>query len=113
PVSLAYEIEKKSLLNGLRYYFSKTGPVFVIVVILITLWNLLSLILLIAAFFNGKLDLTIRIFFFLLIGYLVFACGPGGYARFKTSIYPFILYLIPLGYEVLRISNTNFKYRVK
>jgi hypothetical protein len=68
-----------------------------------------------AGFFSRNLNITSRVFLFLLIGYIVFACGPGGYARFKVSILPFMIFLLPYGYEVMRKTITSYckKYAVR
>jgi hypothetical protein len=101
PVSLRYEIEKKGLFHGLNSFLGKVNFTLIIFVFLIAMWNAFCLLLLIAALFSKKIEIVQRIFLFVLIFYIVFACGPGGYARFKTSIYPFILYLLPFGYQVI------------
>jgi len=101
PVSLLYEINKKGLFNGIIFYLKNVNILLILMVFLIAIWNVISLSLLLASFYSNKIEILQKIFLFLLILYIVFACGPGGYARFKTSIYPFVLYLIPFGVPVI------------
>lgn len=108
-ISLLYEIEKKGLKVGAQYYFSNIDFVMFLVVLLIFVWNVLCLPLLFAAFFNTKLPLPLRIFIFILLTYIVFVSGPGGYARFKTAIYPLILLLLPFGAEIINQKIMAYK----
>lgn len=108
-ISLLYEIEKKGLKVGAQYYFSNVNFVMFLVVLLIFVWNVLCLPLLFAAFFNSKLPIPLRIFIFILLTYIVFVSGPGGYARFKTAIYPIILILIPFGADVMKQKFIVYK----
>lgn len=108
-ISLLYEVEKKGLFYGLRYYFSNVELCMLLIVILIFFWNAISLFFICLSFFNDKLPLTVRIFIFLLIAYIVFVSGPGGYARFKTSIYPIMLLMVPLGVEKFKLKVVEYK----
>ncbi len=101
-ISLLYEIEKRGLKSGLQYYFSNVDFLMFLVVLLIFVWNVLCLPLLLFSFFNSKLPLPLRIFIFILLAYIVFVSGPGGYARFKTAIYPIILILLPFGADKMK-----------
>ena len=80
-----------------------------LVVLLIFVWNVLCLPLLFAAFFNTKLPIPLRIYIFILLAYIVFVSGPGGYARFKTAIYPIVLILIPFGADVMKQKFIAYK----
>lgn len=73
------------------------------------MWNVLCLPLLFAAFFNTKLPIPLRIYIFILLTYIVFVSGPGGYARFKTAIYPIVLILIPFGADVMKKKFIAYK----
>jgi uncharacterized membrane protein YccF (DUF307 family) len=78
-------------------------------VLLIFIWNIISLPLLLISFFNHKLPLPLRIFIFILLTYIVFVSGPGGYARFKTAIYPLIILLLPFGAEIINQKIMAYK----
>jgi len=103
PISLYREIEKRGFVNGLISYINNVNIAFILLVVIIVIWNIFSLALLLFSFFSKKIDVSIRIFLFLLLLYIIFASGSGGYARFKTSIYFFMLYLLPFGFDVVRV----------
>jgi len=108
-ISLLYEIEKKGITSGVYYYFSNVDFLMFLTVLLIFIWNIISLPLLFISFFNHKLHLPLRIFIFILLTYIVFVSGPGGYARFKTAIYPLILLLLPFGAEIINQKIMAYK----
>jgi hypothetical protein len=108
-ISLLYEIEKKGITSGVYYYFSNVDFLMFLTVLFIFIWNIISLPLLFISFFNHKLPLPLRIFIFILLTYIVFVSGPGGYARFKTAIYPLILILIPFGADVIKQKFIVYK----
>lgn len=108
-ISLLYEIEKKGITSGVYYYFSNVDFLMFLTVLLIFIWNIISLPLLFISFFNHKLPLPLRIFIFILLTYIVFVSGPGGYARFKTAIYPLILLLLPFGAEIINQKIMAYK----
>jgi len=102
PISIVYEAQKKGFLNGILYYLGNVNIAFLVIGALVALWNVLTLITFILGMFSKNMNATIKIFIYILVVYIVFACGPGGYARFKTSIIPFLLYTFPFGWEVLK-----------
>lgn len=106
--SLSYEIEKKGLSKGIIAYYNHTNLSLLIILIAIGLWNVISSLLLLAAFGSNQINKYLRFYFFILILYLAFVCGPGGCARFKTSIYPIYLYLLPYGSIVIKNIWTQF-----
>lgn len=108
-ISLLYEIEKKGITSGVYSYFSNVDFLMFLTVLLIFIWNIISLPLLFISFFNHKLPLPLRIFIFILLTYIVFVSGPGGYARFKTAIYPLILLLLPFGAEIINQKIMAYK----
>jgi 4-amino-4-deoxy-L-arabinose transferase-like glycosyltransferase len=113
-ISLMYEMEKRGVFNGFVHYINNTNILFFIAVLLIGFWNILSFVLLMAAFGSNQIKLLVRVFLFILLFYIVFACGPGGYARFKTSVYPIMLFLLPFGYQVIIdfVNRFNGKSRL-
>ena len=112
PICLSYEINKRGLVNGLKYYMDNVNPILIVSVILIGIWNVISLILMLIAFFSKDIDKTVRTFLFILILYMVFACGPGGYARFKSSLYPFMIFLLPFGWNILSLKVKNIRNQI-
>ena len=108
-ISLLYEIEKKGIKSGLQHYFSNVDFAMFLTVILIFIWNVMCLSLILLSFYNYKLSIPLRIFIFMLLTYIVFVSGPGGYARFKTAVYPLILLLLPFGAEIMKQKFIVYK----
>ena len=93
-ISLIREFEKDEF-SGLLYYFSQVNLFLIVFMFSIVLWNVLMLVSFLTFSFNSDFSPTIRLFVFVLIAYICFVCGPGGYARLKMCIMPFMLLNLP------------------
>ncbi|MFN6946969.1 MAG: ArnT family glycosyltransferase [Cytophagaceae bacterium] len=99
-ISLLYELEKDGF-NGLIYYVSKVNLFVIVLVGFVFLFNVVTLVAFLAGIFSRTMEPVSKYFIYLLVAYIVFVCGSGGYARFKMSVLPFVIFAFPYGVEVI------------
>ena len=107
-ISLLYEIEKRGFNNGLTYYAKNVNSPLIITTFFIFCWNIVLMLFLFFSFFSKKLTMEQKAAIFMLVFYIVFASGPGGYARFKVALFPVFLYMLPYGVDVIK-NFRNYK----
>lgn len=93
-ISLVREVELKGFTGVLRY-FQETDLLKLICMLSVILCNVVMLISTMFFGFNRSFNPIIRIYVLVLIGYVCFVCGPGGYARLKMCIMPLMLLNMP------------------
>ncbi|MEO0294049.1 MAG: hypothetical protein ABIN61_07515 [candidate division WOR-3 bacterium] len=111
---------KKARGKGLFYQYSKFGlrgvfsylkeqSIFLILLLIpILFFNLLKFLSLFFFFFNKKIDLEIKIFFLLLIGYLSFLSAPLGASRYALPILPILIFAFLNSSIILYLPKANY-----
>ncbi|MBC7388473.1 MAG: hypothetical protein H7329_04620 [Opitutaceae bacterium] len=94
-ISLVREIENKGLLGGILFYFSHVPAYSVFLLVFGSCFNIILLLsTFIFALYLRRGD-VIQLFICFIIFYYIFISGPGGYARYKISILPYLVLTLP------------------
>jgi len=93
-ISLVREIELNGF-EGLLNYFQETNLLKLLCMFSVVLCNVVMLASTVCFGFNRSFNPIIRIYVLVLIVYVCFVCGPGGYARLKMCIMPLMLLNMP------------------
>lgn len=105
PVSLLYLIEKYGIIKGLKDYTEHNGLYWSLLILFIFIFNIVGIVLTGFGILSKKLSIETKVFILMIIGYVIFASGPGGYARFKVSLFPLMLIMMSFGIEEIKALN--------
>lgn len=100
-ISLLSEIRIYGWLSGIRRYIQAIGVFEFLFLGLLYLGGAIALLLSVIGFFNQKFKKEARWMPAMVVLYVAAACGPGGYARFKVSVWPLMIMLSLMGLEYL------------
>ena len=100
--------------EGLLFAFAREGysgvmkfilnqPIYIVIyLIIVLLINIVMIASIIYLPFVKRIDVNLKIYFFLILVYLSFISGPFSTLRYKIPIYPIILFTIPFFVEGLK-----------
>jgi hypothetical protein len=97
-----YDHFKEEGIKGAVKYVSSFSPLLIIYLIICAFVNIFILIMFIFFLSNKTIASAIRLFAFLLIMYIAMVTGLMGSARYRTAVYPVLLFVIPFAIEQIK-----------
>jgi hypothetical protein len=94
-ISFFNEIDNKGLINGIINYIKHVPIGLIIFMGVILIWNVVLLSSFLLFVFNSSISLPLRLATLLFIGYFCSISVFVGYARFRSAVYPILIFTLP------------------